>query len=141
MQYAFDQMIDSVVINRMIPNYIHSYNMIIDISAAEKDKASLPTKEEVLKQLSEVSNSMIKAYEEKRITTPLLDKKLKSGTIVKESKNDILKTTEWTLSNGIKVILKPTDFKKDEILLSAFSARAGQARPSVQISAPSVRPV
>lgn len=121
-QYAFDQMIDSVVINRMIPNYIHSYNMIIDISAAEKDKASLPTKEEVLKQLSEVSNSMIKAYEEKRITTPLLDKKLKSGTIVKESKNDILKTTEWTLSNGIKVILKPTDFKKDEILLSAFSA-------------------
>ena len=65
---------------------------------------------------------MIKAYEEKRITTSLLDKKLKSGTIVKESKNDILKTTEWTLSNGIKVILKPTDFKKDEILLSAFSA-------------------
>ena len=30
--------------------------------------------------------------------------------------------TEWKLSNGARVILKPTDFKNDEILFSAYSA-------------------
>jgi zinc protease len=28
---------------------------------------------------------------------------------------------EWTLGNGVKVILKPTDFKNDEIVFNAFS--------------------
>ncbi len=45
----------------------------------------------------------------------------KPGKIKKVSKNDILGTTEWILSNGAKVILKPTTFKKDEILFNAYS--------------------
>ena len=41
--------------------------------------------------------------------------------VKKVAKNDKIGTTEWTLSNGVKVIFKPTKFKEDEILLSAFS--------------------
>ncbi|PKN14875.1 MAG: hypothetical protein CVU67_03400, partial [Deltaproteobacteria bacterium HGW-Deltaproteobacteria-24] len=39
----------------------------------------------------------------------------------KITENKVLGTTEWTLSNGIKVVIKPTDFKEDEVLLSAYS--------------------
>ena len=41
--------------------------------------------------------------------------------LVSERKIDSIGVTEWRLSNGSLVVLKPTDFKNDEILFSAFS--------------------
>ena len=41
--------------------------------------------------------------------------------IVEENRREDLGITEWKLSNGISVILKPTDFKNDEVLFTAFS--------------------
>lgn len=38
-----------------------------------------------------------------------------SGGVIKQSINNEIGTTEWTLSNGIHVVMKPTTFKKDEI--------------------------
>ncbi|MDR1698975.1 MAG: insulinase family protein, partial [Prevotellaceae bacterium] len=40
---------------------------------------------------------------------------------VKKKKQGIFGSTEWTLSNGMKVIIKQTDFKKDQILMGAIS--------------------
>ena len=51
----------------------------------------------------------------------------KAGKIKKETKNDTFGYTELLLSNGAKVILKKTDFKDDEILLSA-TAKGGEAQ-------------
>ena len=42
------------------------------------------------------------------------------GAIVKEKKNEQLGTTEITFANGAKAILKPTDFKNDEIVMTSF---------------------
>jgi zinc protease len=44
-----------------------------------------------------------------------------AGEIVGESFDEAAGIYEWTLSNGAKVYIKPTDFKSDEVLFSAFS--------------------
>jgi zinc protease len=61
----------------------------------------------------------IKPYEEKAIASTLMEKAPEPGKIVSEKSNAELGITELTLSNGVKVMLKPTDFKNDQIILSA----------------------
>ncbi len=71
-----------------------------------------------------INNAMGKEYEafqEEKITEPLIAKLPKKGKIKKETVNSELGTTEFLLSNGVKVVLKTTDFKADEIIMSAVA--------------------
>ena len=45
----------------------------------------------------------------------------RSGTITRRTTNEAFGVTEWELSNGVTVVLKPTAFKDDEIVVRAFS--------------------
>jgi len=78
-------------------------------------------KEEVLAAIADSKNAKLEAKAEENVNKPLIEKAPKAGKIKKISKNEAYNTTEWLLSNGVKVILKPTKFKQDEILLTAFS--------------------
>lgn len=86
----------------------------------QSSTTSAPTESEVLAILSAKEKADITPYEEKAIASTLLTKKPVAGKIVAQKKNDELGTTEITLSNGITVSLKKTDFKNDQILLSAY---------------------
>jgi zinc protease len=68
---------------------------------------------------SRANDASIKPYEEKAVAANLLSGAPRSGKVVSNKKNATLGTTELTLSNGVTVTLKPTDFKNDQILLSA----------------------
>ena len=81
---------------------------------------TLPTPEEILAVRSEVQKMDIKPYEEKTVSANLLNETPKAGKITATKKNAVLGTTEFTLSNGITVTLKHTDFKNDQILMSAI---------------------
>ena len=52
---------------------------------------------------------------------PLLEATPKPGTIAKTVAKEATGVTEWTLSNGVRVVLDPTTFKQDEIFFRAFS--------------------
>ena len=80
---------------------------------------TLPTTNEILAVRSEVSKMDIKPYEEKAVSTSLLTNLPTPGKIVSTKNNTILGTTVFTLSNGVTVTLKHTDFKNDQILMSA----------------------
>ncbi|MEO9021938.1 MAG: insulinase family protein [Ginsengibacter sp.] len=80
----------------------------------------LPTANQILAVSSEVSRMDIKPYEEKMVSSSLMDKMPVPGKIVSTKKNAILGTTDFTLSNGVTVTLKTTDFKNDQILMSAI---------------------
>jgi len=54
-------------------------------------------------------------------TDVLLDRLPEPGTVVKTHVNKDAGLTEWILSNGVRVVLKPTAFKQDEIVFRAFS--------------------
>jgi zinc protease len=87
----------------------------------EKDAASLPNEETVNKWIKDVKEEKITAYVDEVSDKPLIETKPIAGKIISEKKIEELGVTELTLSNGVKVILKPTDFKNDEISFSAFS--------------------
>jgi zinc protease len=82
----------------------------------------LPTEEDLLAVASSVDTMNIKPYEEKAIASSLLETTPAPGKIMNSKKNATLGTTDYTLSNGVTVTVKPTDFKNDEILMSAIRA-------------------
>ena len=79
----------------------------------------LPTSENIIALLDAKANDKtIKAYEEKAIAAALLTKEPKAGKVISTKKDAVLGTTELVLSNGVKVSLKITDFKNDQILFA-----------------------
>jgi zinc protease len=92
-----------------------------DPGSAARKAQPLPTKDRVLAIVDEVGKRKIDPWEDKAVTAKLLAQPPKPGTITKETKRDAIKVTEWTLSNGVRVIVKPTDFEADQVALLGSS--------------------
>ena len=108
-------------VNRLASEWITDTNRTVDASGPEKEGAPLPTKEQLLAIFDRVAAKKITPYQEKVSDSPLLAKIPQPAKIVAEHAIDSLGVTRLTLSNGVKVVLKPTDFKNDEILFGAQS--------------------
>ena len=93
------------------------------LTAPAKEGLKIPTEEYIVQILDEVEKQEVEPYKDKFLDMPLMAEEPKSGSVSssKSIADNGLNVTEMTLSNGIKVILKPTDFQNDQILLSAFS--------------------
>lgn len=107
-------------VNQQAKTLITKENQIIVVQAPEKDKAGLPTETQLIAAVKNAGNG-VTAYVDNAINKPLLEKKPVAGKIVSESKIGSIGVTELTLSNGIKVLLKQTDFKNDQVIFSSFS--------------------
>jgi zinc protease len=110
-----------MMINEIAKSYITDSNLIVSLMAPDKEAVKIPTREQILNAVSLSKKAQLVARAEEVMNKPLISKTPKAGTVIKTGKNKMLATTEWTLSNGIKVIIKPTTFKKDEILMTAYS--------------------
>jgi len=108
-------------INRLGKEWITDNNRVIMVSAPEKEDLQIPTEEELLDVLAAVADIEIKPYEDTVTDEPLLQEIPQPGNIVSTKKLEKMGLTEWELSNGVLVVLKPTDFKEDEILFRALS--------------------
>ena len=109
------------MINQMAKSYVTDTNLIVSIMAPDKEAVKIPTNGQILAAIESSKKAELKAKAEEVLNKPLIKQIPKPGTVAKVSENKSLGTTEWTLSNGVKVVFKPTTFKKDEILLTAFS--------------------
>lgn len=94
--------------------------VFVNIQGPEKTDIVLPTQANLLAAAENAGKLSVKAYEEKAIASNLLKSKPTPGTLIKETKNETLGITELQFSNGTKVILKPTSFKQDEIIMTGF---------------------
>ena len=83
----------------------------------------LPSEKKVLDIVKEVEKTKIDPWEDRTVATALIapGKQPKPGKIVKEKTLDSIGVTEWTLSNGATVVLKPTTFEADAIAISGDS--------------------
>jgi len=108
-------------LNVMAKEWITDDNNAIVLEAPDKPGLKVPTETEIKDILSSVKQENIVAYHDESAGQVLLANKPSGGKVVKEKTNKETGTTEWTLSNGAKVVLKPTDFKDDQILFGAFS--------------------
>ena len=108
--------------NRLAKEWMTEKNRVIMANAPEKEGVAVPGEKELLAVLEEVKRDSIAPYEDTTTDAPLLPNMPESGEIVSKRTIEAAGVTEWTLSNGARVVLKPTAFKEDEILLRAISA-------------------
>jgi zinc protease len=96
-------------------------NRDVLILAPEADKDKLPDEATVNSWFDSIDKEDLKAYEDKVSDLPMLSKAPVKGSIKSEKSIDKIETKEIILSNGVKVLLKPTKFKNDEISINAYS--------------------
>ena len=123
--------LDSMVINSIPLEAVNSLarqliiptNRVIVVNAPEKEGLTNPTESELLAVMARVDAAEIEAYVENVVKEPLIADlgALKGSRVVKQSENATYGTTEWTLKNGIRVIVKPTKFIADQIVFNAQS--------------------
>jgi zinc protease len=109
-------------VNALAREWMTDRNRVIMANLPEKPGAAIPTEVELAAVLEEVKSAEIAPYEDTTTDAPLLAAPPEPGTIVARREIEAIGATEWTLSNGARVVLKPTVFKEDEILFRALSA-------------------
>ena len=116
------------IINQVLPELITTdgKNLVITNFNQEKDGAVYPTVEGLQAAFNAATSANIEPYVDNVKDEPLMTKMPKKGKIKKESTNETFGYKELELSNGARVILKKTDYKQDEIRMSAFQ-RGGQS--------------
>lgn len=106
----------NMIMKELVP--ANDSNLVALSFNQEKDDAVYPTEEGLLGAIKAARAEKLEAYVDNVKDEPLMTTMPKKGSIVKEVKNDKFGYTELTLSNGVKVVLKKTDLKKDQVLLS-----------------------
>ena len=107
-------------INLLPKKWIDQDNRTLIITAPEKVKSQLPSPQGLITSMQEIEASKLPPYIYQTANKPLFDKSLQVGAVLTETVHAELGVQEWILSNGIKVILKPSPLKEDEILVQAF---------------------
>ena len=115
-------------INEAVKGLLTSENQVIVVSQPRKDGMEVIAEDQFVGNLQSILNAEYEAYVDEVITDPMITNLPAPGKVVSQKEGEF-GTTELTLSNGVKVVVKPTDFKADEILMTAFSKGGKQAYP------------
>ena len=112
-------------------------NLVILARTPEKEGLEIPTNEVFLAIIDEVKAADIEPYKDNTVVKPLIDPKakLKGSKATVTDTNESLGYTEWTLKNGIKVIVRPSTLKADEVSIQAV-AKGGQSMLSDELCFP-----
>ena len=108
-------------INALARSWIPEGNRVVAVTAPERAGLALPTPASLAAVIATASTATLSAYVDRVSAQPLLATLPAPGTVVRASTRDPIGVTEWQLSNGARVILKPTALKEDEILFRAVS--------------------
>jgi zinc protease len=108
------------MINQVMQQYITDHNQVLVAQAPKKEGLVNPTEAQLAEVLAKVKKAEIAPYADDTVKEPLISPKtkLKGSKVKSESKNEALGTTTWVLKNGLKVVVKPTTFKADEVKVS-----------------------
>jgi len=114
-------MLNAQMINTTIQqlNVINDKNIVLTVTGPEKEGITYPSEQDLLNIIKSAAAEEITAYEETVSNEPLITQLPTAGKVVKTETDAKLGATVWTLSNGMKVVIKKTDFKDDQILMSA----------------------
>lgn len=131
MDKALIEQIPLEYINQTFQAYITDNNVVVTVEAPVKEGIVNPSEEDIKAIIAKVKGASVEAYADNTVKEPLIpaSAKLKGSKVKSIAHNDTLGTTEWTLKNGIKVIVKPTAFKADEVIVDAVM-HAGQSNLS-----------
>jgi zinc protease len=108
-------------VNALVQKWMTDRNRVIVVEAPEKEDVKLPSTAQITEVFSSVRRKDVAAYSDDVAAAALLPALPAPGRVVSERKIDAVGVTEWRLANGARVLLKPTDFQADEIVMRAYS--------------------
>jgi zinc protease len=108
-------------VNKVSSELLNHENRVVLVNSPEKENLKIPTEAELSAIITKVGSEKITPYEDKVAGKPLVENVPSPSPVVSSTTIPDLHMVEWKLKNGVKVYLKPTDFKNDEIVFSAFS--------------------
>ncbi len=117
------KMLPVEVVNELSKEMItaNDTNLVVAGFLREAEGIKVTTVDELKGAIAGARAEKLEAYVDNVITEPLMTALPKKGAIKKETENKQLGYKQLTLSNGVKVILKKTDFKDNEILMRAYA--------------------
>ncbi len=110
-------------VNALAAQFIQSsgHNTVIVLTGPDKSSGTIPDTAGIRKIFQEAQSAKPEAWVDQVNTQPLMTTTDAPGKITDTKTLDAVGVTEWTLSNGAHVLLKPTDFKNDEIKMMAYA--------------------
>ena len=108
-------------VNALAGEWITDRGRVVLASVPRKDGITVPTAASLLAAVARADTAAVDAYEDVVSDAPLVPQLPVAGSVVATIRDTTLGTTTWRLSNGMQVVVKPTDFKADEVLVTAFS--------------------
>jgi zinc protease len=108
-------------INAIAKTWMPDVNRVVLLYGPAAAGSALPDAGRLAAMIKNAESATIAPYVARTENQPLLDTAPPRGSILKTSTRASFGLTEWELSNGAKVVLKPTTFKEDEIVFTAVS--------------------
>jgi len=116
-------------VNTMASTWITDENRVVIVQGPDNPTVKMPTRAEVLATVDRASKSAVSAYTETASTQALMATPPTPGSVVASRYMNGVGITEWTLSNGARVLVKPTEFKTDEVRFGAYSLGGSSVVP------------
>jgi zinc protease len=92
---------------------------VVMVSAPGSAERLLPA-DSMLVGVLERRHAVLAAYVDTTISAPLLAREPVGGKVVQATAADSLGIHRWVLSNGLRILLKPTTFNPDEVMLTSY---------------------
>ncbi|WP_127125597.1 M16 family metallopeptidase [Pseudoflavitalea rhizosphaerae] len=108
-------------VDKLIESFFTLPDQDMILLAPADDREALPSEAAIKNWKTAVEDGKIEKYKEPEVASELPAPVAKPGSIVEAMQHEEIGVTEWILSNGAKVILKPTSNQEDKILINAFS--------------------
>ncbi|WP_343535264.1 insulinase family protein [Pedobacter sp.] len=119
LKYA--QKIDSLSLLNFLKTKLTPNNMVVLLTAPEKDKGLLPSQAQLKTLMANALKQKVSPWkDEVEIPKQLLEKQPIAGKVTKEEQLSEIGVTKWSLSNGTTVYIKQTKEKKDYLTISGF---------------------
>lgn len=109
-------------INHIAKETTSAENRAVIITGPERADAKYPARAEILALLKDAETAKLTPYTENVTNEPLVKDLPATAKVTDEKRDEKFGITYWTLSNGVRVVLKPTDFQADQISMSGFSS-------------------
>jgi len=117
-------------VNAVGRTWISDSDRAVLASVAQKDGATIPTREQLLAALTRASTGTLTPWTEAVVASSLVPTPPAPGRVVSRGRIEELDITEWKLGNGVRVLLKNTAFKADEVLVSGFAPGGASLLPN-----------
>ena len=124
-------------VNKLAGEWMTDRNRVVATTSPDKPGIVNPPSAELLQAFDAVKKADITAYAETAPSQQLVDNDPKGGTVVSEREIKEVGVTEWKLSNGVRVLLKPTDFNADQINFTSYSPGGSSLLPDTSYIAAS----